>query len=60
MLTVIGLLTFLVGLAGAVMVSAGAWLITPAAGLITGGVLCICCSCIWARALGKPTNEGGS
>lgn len=60
MLTVIGLLTFLVGLAGAVMVSAGAWLISPAAGLITGGVLCIFCSCMWAKALKKPTNEGGS
>lgn len=60
MLNVIAVLVFLVGLAGAVMVSAGAWLLSPAAGLITGGVLCIFCSCIWARSLGKPTNEGGS
>lgn len=60
MLNMIGLLIFLVGLAGAVMVSAGAWLLSPAAGLITGGVLCIFCSCIWARALGKPDKPGGS
>lgn len=60
MLNVIAVLIFLVGLAGAVMVSAGAWLITPAAGLITGGVLCIFCSCIWARSLEKPAKPGGN
>ncbi|WP_213733011.1 hypothetical protein [Citrobacter europaeus] len=56
----IAVLIFLIGLTGAVMISAGAWLFSPAAGLITGGIFCIFCSCIWAKSLGKPADKGGN
>lgn len=56
----ISVLIFLIGLAGAVMISAGAWIFSPAAGLITGGILCIFCSCLWAKAVGKPDDRGGN
>lgn len=56
----ISVLIFLIGLAGAVMISAGAWLFSPAAGLITGGVLCIFCSCMWAKSLGQSASKGSN
>ncbi len=37
----ISVLSFIVGLTGAGLLSAGAWLISPSVGLITGGIICL-------------------
>lgn len=56
----ISVLTFLVGLIGACLVSAGAWLYSPVAGLITGGVICLFWSFMAARAVPQsPPQNGG-
>lgn len=45
------IITFLIGLAGALLVAFGAWLVFPAAGYIVGGLLCLVWSYLSARAL---------
>ncbi|ENW4629924.1 TPA: hypothetical protein MIR59_22040 [Klebsiella pneumoniae] len=55
----ITILSFIIGLAGAVLISAGAWLILPAAGLITGGSICLIWSYLTARAVSAGTKFHG-
>jgi len=45
------IITFLIGLAGALLVAFGAWLVFPPAGYIVGGLLCLMWSFMSARAL---------
>ena len=60
------IITFLIGLAGALLVAFGAWLVFPPAGYIVGGLLCLMWSFMSARALAlrefqapqKPRGEG--
>ncbi|MCK7547184.1 hypothetical protein ACFQGA_09525 [Marinobacter koreensis] len=47
----ISILTFLVGLAGALLLAFGSWLVFPPAGYIVGGLLCLVWSFMSARAL---------
>ena len=47
----ISILTFLVGLAGALLLAFGSWLVFPQAGYIVGGLLCLVWSFMSARAL---------
>lgn len=55
----ITLLSFIIGLAGAGLVSAGAWLISPAAGLITGGSICLLWSFLIARSMSASVIKSG-
>ena len=48
----ISILTFLVGLAGALLLAFGSWLVFPPAGYIVGGLLCLVWSFMSARAAG--------
>lgn len=57
----IPIVTFIVGLAGAVLVARGAWLLAPPAGYIVAGLLCLAWSWLAARAGARqspPTEEG--
>ena len=45
------IITFLIGLAGALLVAFGAWLVFPPAGYIVGGLLCLAWSFMSARAM---------
>ena len=47
----IAAISFLVGLAGALLVAFGSWLVFPPAGYIVGGLLCLMWSFMSARAL---------
>ena len=47
----ISVLTFLIGLVGALLVAFGSWLVSPPAGYIVGGLLCLVWSFMSARAL---------
>lgn len=55
----IAILSFIIGLAGAVLMSAGAWLLCPAAGLITGGIICMVWSFLIARTAVVSAKNGG-
>ncbi|MEI4926303.1 hypothetical protein Q8G50_27600 [Klebsiella pneumoniae] len=55
----ITILSFIIGLAGPVLISAGAWLILPAAGLITGGSICLIWSYLTARAVSAGAKFNG-
>lgn len=48
-------LSFLVGLVGAGLITAGAWLFSPIAGLVCGGCFCLLWSFLAARS-----NSAGS
>lgn len=48
------ILTPLVGVLGALLLSFGAWVIYPAAGYITGGALCLGWSWLMAKFLSSP------
>ncbi|WP_138436525.1 DUF2244 domain-containing protein [Marinobacter shengliensis] len=60
------IITFLIGLVGALLVAFGAWLVFPPAGYIVGGLLCLMWSFMSARAMAvrefqaaqKPRGEG--
>ncbi|WAD32425.1 hypothetical protein MKJ05_07285 [Citrobacter braakii] len=52
-------LSFFIGLAGAILLSAGTWLILPAAGLITGGLICLLWSFLIARSMSASVNKSG-
>ena len=60
------IITFLIGLVGALLVAFGAWLVFPPAGYIVGRLLCLMWSFMSARALAlrefqasqKPRGEG--
>lgn len=47
----ISILTFLIGLAGAMLLAFGSWLVYPPAGYIVGGLLCLVWSFMSARAM---------
>lgn len=55
----ISVLTFVIGLIGACLVSFGAWLYSPAAGFITGGVVCLFWSFIAAQAAPQSVPQTG-
>jgi len=55
----ISVFTFLLGLIGACLVSVGAWLVSPSAGLITGGVICLAWSYLWARSAAQGQSVKG-
>ncbi len=52
-------LSFFIGLAGAILLSAGAWLILPAAGLITGGLICLLWSFLIAKSMSVSITKSG-
>lgn len=47
-------LSFLIGLIGAGLITAGAWLFSPIAGLVCGGCFCLLFSYMNARANSSP------
>lgn len=53
----IAAITFLVGLAGALLVAFGSWLVFPPAGYIVGGLLCLVWSFMSARAIAANRYE---
>ncbi|ENZ0202397.1 TPA: hypothetical protein MIU95_22960 [Klebsiella pneumoniae] len=55
----ITILSFIIGLVGAALISAGAWLVSPAAGLITGGSICLAWSYLTARAVSAGAKFNG-
>nr|WP_320406926.1 hypothetical protein [Klebsiella oxytoca] len=55
----ITILSFIIGLVGAALISAGAWLVSPAAGLITGGSICLIWSYLTARAVSAGAKFNG-
>jgi len=55
----ITILSFIIGLAGALLVSAGAWLVLPAAGFITGGIICLLWSFLIARSASASVKNNG-
>ena len=55
----ISVLSFIVGLTGAGLLSAGAWLISPSVGLITGGIICLGWSYMTTRAFSSGVSNGG-
>ncbi|MET5400195.1 hypothetical protein OGU21_15180 [Klebsiella oxytoca] len=55
----ITILSFIIGLAGALLVSTGAWLLLPAAGFITGGILCLLWSYLIARSVSASAKNSG-
>ncbi|MEQ4874010.1 hypothetical protein ABN151_00445 [Klebsiella oxytoca] len=55
----ITILSFIIGLAGALLVSTGAWLLLPAAGFITGGMLCLLWSFLIARSVSASAQNNG-
>ncbi|HCR0683350.1 hypothetical protein [Klebsiella aerogenes] len=55
----ITILSFIIGLAGALLVSAGAWLVLPAAGFITGGLICLLWSFLIARSASASVKNNG-
>lgn len=57
---ILTIITLLVGVLGALLLSLGAWMIFPPAGLIIGGSLCLLWSWLVAKAsAGSPTLPGG-
>ncbi|HEM8230787.1 TPA: hypothetical protein U2P82_001268 [Klebsiella aerogenes] len=55
----ITILSFIIGLVGALLVSAGAWLVLPAAGFITGGIICLLWSFLIARSVSASVKNNG-
>nr|WP_323133385.1 hypothetical protein [Klebsiella oxytoca] len=55
----ITILSFIIGLAGALLVSTGAWLLLPAAGFITGGILCLLWFFLIARSVSASAKNSG-
>lgn len=53
----IAAITFVVGLAGALLVAFGSWLVFEPAGYIVGGVLCLLWSYMSARAIAANRYE---
>lgn len=53
----IAAITFVIGLAGALLLAFGSWLVFPPAGFIVGGVLCLIWSFMSARAIAANRYE---
>lgn len=57
---ILTILTPLIGVLGALLLSFGAWMIYPPAGYITGGLLCLSWSWLMAKLLSaSPATTGG-
>lgn len=58
---ILTILTPLIGVLGAFLLSFGAWMIYPPAGYITGGLLCLSWSWLMAKLLSTtPVATGGN
>lgn len=58
---ILTILTPLIGVLGALLLSFGAWMIYPPAGYITGGLLCLSWSWLMAKLLSTtPAATGGN
>lgn len=58
---ILTILTPLIGVLGAFLLSFGAWMIFPPAGYITGGLLCLSWSWLMAKLLSTtPAATGGN
>ncbi|TKU09616.1 hypothetical protein [Citrobacter sp. wls829] len=58
---ILTILTPLIGVLGALLLSFGAWMIYPPAGYIAGGLLCLSWSWLMARLLStSPATTGGN
>ena len=58
---ILTILTPLIGVLGALLLSFGAWMIYPPAGYITGGLLCLSWSWLMAKLLSaSPATTGGA
>lgn len=58
---ILTILTPLIGVLGALLLSFGAWMIYPPAGYITGGLLCLSWSWLMAKLLStSPATTGGN
>lgn len=58
---ILTILTPLIGVLGAFLLSFGAWMIYSPAGYITGGLLCLSWSWLMAKLLSKtPAATGGN
>lgn len=58
---ILTILTPLIGVLGAFLLSFGAWMIYPPAGYITGGLLCLSWSWLMAKLLSTtPAATGGN
>jgi hypothetical protein len=51
-------IAFIIGLAGALLVSYGAWMLIPAVGFITLGSLCLLWSLMVTRAMSATKGTG--
>jgi len=56
---ILTILTPLIGVLGALLLSFGAWLIYPPAGYIAGGALCLSWSWLMAKFLSAPPKHTG-
>lgn len=57
---ILNILTPIVGVLGALLLSFGVWMIYPPAGYISGGLLCLIWSWLVAKALSAlPKSTGG-
>lgn len=54
---ILKILTPLVGVLGALLLSFGVWMIYPPAGVIAGGFLCLLWSWLVAKALSIPDSK---
>jgi hypothetical protein len=58
---ILTILTPLIGVLGALLLSFGAWMIYPPAGYIAGGLLCLSWSWLMAQLLStSPATTGGN
>ncbi|MCS2162973.1 hypothetical protein MUU47_17965 [Scandinavium sp. H11S7] len=56
---ILTILTPLIGVLGALLLSFGAWMIYPPAGYISGGLLCLSWSWLMAKFLSTSLNSTG-
>ncbi|MDA8498767.1 hypothetical protein [Citrobacter sp. Igbk 17] len=56
---ILTILTPLIGVLGALLLSFGAWMIYPPAGYISGGLLCLLWSWLMAKFLSTSLNSTG-
>lgn len=56
---ILTILTPLIGVLGALLLSFGAWMIYPPAGYIAGGLLCLSWSWLTAKFMSTPLKTSG-
>ncbi|SUP77327.1 Uncharacterised protein [Yersinia frederiksenii] len=59
MIQFLSILSLIVGLVGAVLLSYGAWLIFPALGFSVAGGLCLAWSYLVSRSVAQKSNNNG-